>query len=282
MKYQSTWITPDLARKAIENGRGRGIKIAIIDSGVESSHPELRHLRLADDIAFEITATGIVERRHGEGCDKYGHGTAVAFTIQRIAPEAQLGSFRVLDENLGSRYPIIEEGVRIALDRGYHVINCSFGSDADLSRVCSCCQRPAVAHFKSWIDLAYRHGVHVVTACNNGDFRSPEWPGYFPSAIAVNMAKTDANDLFFRWDVPPYGDFAQHLVEFAARGVDLEVPWNHGGKGTRTGSSFAAPHVAGILARLLSEYPNLKPPVAKALLQEIATPWESRYVGPNY
>jgi subtilisin family serine protease len=266
MRHRSAWITPEVAENAIRAGCGRGIKIAIVDSGVEFSHPALHHLRLLDDIAFEVTASGIVERRAGAGVDKYGHGTAVAFVINRIAPEAQLGSFRVLDENLGSEYVIIEEAVRIAIDRGYHIINCSFGSTAKLD---------TIGHFKPWIDLSYRHGVHVVTACSNVDFRMAEWPGYFPTAVVVNMAKTDSEDVFFRWDVPPQGDFAQHLVEFAARGVDVEVPWYEGQTRKETGSSFAAPHVAGVLARLLSQYPNLKPPVAKALLQEIAVPWEA-------
>jgi subtilisin family serine protease len=263
---RSVWITPEQARDAIEVGRGRGIKIAIVDSGVELSHPALRYLRLVDDIAFEKTESGIVERTIGTGVDKYGHGTAVAFAIRRVAPEAQLGSFRVLDENLASKYVIIEEAVRVAIDRGYHIINCSFGSKADFA---------TIEHFKPWIDLSYRYGIHVVTACNNSDFRSPEWPGYFPTAVVVNMAKTDSDDIFFRWDVPPQGDLAQHLVEFAARGVNVDLPWNGGQFSRKTGSSFAAPHVTGVLARLLSHYPRLKPPVAKALLQEIAMPWES-------
>jgi subtilisin family serine protease len=272
MRHRSVWITPEEGENAIRTGRGRGIKIAIIDSGVELSHPSLRHVRLLDDVAFEKTASGIVERAVGAGVDKYGHGTAIAFVINRIAPEAQLGSFRVLDENNGTKYIILDEAVRVAIDRGYHIINCSFGSDATLE---------AIKYFKPWIDLSYRHGIHVVAACNNFDFRSAEWPGYFPTAIVVNMAKTESDDVFFRWDVPPQGDFGQHLVEFAARGVDVELPWNHGQTVTRTGSSFAAPHVAALLARLLSIYPSLKPPVAKALLQEIALPWQPDYGGPN-
>jgi subtilisin family serine protease len=264
MKHRTTWITPEEARAAIDRGRGGGIKIAIVDSGIELSHPQLRHLRLVDDIAFVITGNGIVERTAGTGIDKYGHGTAVAFVIHETAPEAQLGSFRVLDQNLDSKYVIIEEAVRLAIDRGYHVINCSFGSAADLT---------SIGHFKPWIDLSYRYGVHLVAACNNFDFRSPEWPGYFPTVIAVNKAKIEHEDFFFRWDVPPHGGFAQHLVEFAARGVDMDVPWNLGRMVRRTGSSFAAPYLAAVLARLLSQYPNLKPPVAKALLQEVALPW---------
>jgi subtilisin family serine protease len=271
MSDYSTWITPDQAREAIRAGSGRGIKIAVIDSGIELSHPALRHARLVDDIAFEESKIGIVTRSPNWGIDKFGHGTAVATTIFRIAPGAQLGSFRVLDENLSSKYTIIKEAARLAIDRGYHILNCSIGSQANMENI---------KHFKPWIDLAYRHGVHVISACNNECFRDPEWPGNFPSVITVNMAKMSSDELLFRWDMPNE-DFARHLVEFAARGVDIELPWKDGRVGTKSGSSFAAPHVAGLLARLLSEYPRLKPPVAKALLQEIAMPWEPEHRAPN-
>jgi subtilisin family serine protease len=267
----STWITPDQAREAIRTGSGRGIKIAVIDSGIELSHPSLRHARLVDDIAFQESEVGVVRRSPNWGIDKFGHGTAVAAAIYRVAPEAQLGSFRVLDENLSSKYVIIKEAARLAVDRGYHILNCSIGSQANMENI---------KHFKPWIDLAYRHGVHVVSACNNQWFRDPEWPGHFPSVITVNMAKIAGDNLLFRWDIPG-DDFARHLVEFAARGVDVELPWKDGRMVIRSGSSFAAPHVAGLLARLLSVYPRLKPPVAKALLQEIASPWEPEHSGPN-
>ena len=59
--------------------------------------------------------------------DLFGHGTAIAAIIRRIAPEAEIGSFRVLGESLDSRTVIIREGVRQAIERGYHVLNCSFG-----------------------------------------------------------------------------------------------------------------------------------------------------------
>jgi subtilisin family serine protease len=266
MRHRSAWITPEEAEEAVRAGRGRGVKIAIIDSGIELSHPALGHLRLVDDIAFEISNAGTVSTRAGGGIDNFGHGTAIAAIVKRTAPEAQLGSFRVLDTKNLTKYIMIEKAARLALDLGYHIINCSFGSPADLS---------TIGHFKRWIDLSYRYGVHVVAACNNYDFRSAEWPGYFPSVITVDMTKGETDDVFFRWDIPPSGDFAQHLVEFAARGVDLDLPWKGGGSNKATGSSFAAPHVSGILARLLSRFPRLKPPIAKALLQEIALPWQN-------
>jgi len=274
MTHHSTWITPRQAREALETGTGRGIKIAIIDSGIELSHPKLRHMRLVDDLAFELSNAGIVTRAPGWGIDVFGHGTAIATVIRRVAPEAEIGSFRVLNENLGSKFQIIKEAARLAIERGYHIVSCSIGSRASMDQI------ERIAHFKPWIDAAYRRGVHIVSACNNSDFRDPEWPGYFTSVITVNMAKTDRGDLFFRWDVQG-GDYSQHLVEFAARGVEVEVGWKEGVTKKETGSSFAAPHGAGMLARLLSVYPGLKPPVAKALLQEAALPWTPAIMGPN-
>ena len=272
MNHRSTWITPEEAAEALKTGRGRGVKIAVIDSGIELSHPALAGLRLTDDLAFDLTPEGVVKRIPGDGTDVFGHGTAVAHCIRRIAPEAQIGSFRVLNATLGSKFQIIREAASLAVEMGYHVLNCSFGSRADLSRI---------EHFKPWVDLAYRRGVHIVSACDNTDFRSSEWPGHFPSVVTVNMAKTESDGLFFRWDEPE-GDVSRHLVEFAARGVDLNVPWRRGKWTVQSGSSFAAPHVSGLLARLLSRHPSLKPPVAKALLQEIAEPWQSSMRGPNH
>jgi subtilisin family serine protease len=266
-----TWINPAEAKAALDRGTGRGIKIAVIDSGIELSHPALRHLRLIDDVAFELNEQGMVSSVPGWGIDAYGHGTAVASVILQAAPEAQLGNFRVLDSRLGSKFEIIDEAARIAIERGYHIINCSFGSSASLN---------AIGHYKSWIDYAYKQGVHVVSACSNSDFREPELPGFFPSVITVNMARTLAKNFFLRWDVTRGGK-VQHLVEFAARGVDLEIPWKNHRVVRNSGSSFAAPHVTGLLACLLSVYPGIKPPVAKALLQEIAETWTPELKAPN-
>src|SRR5687767_4276219 len=96
-------LSLDRAREGIEQGTGAGVRIAIIDSGIETSHPQLGGMRLEDDIA--VTSDGLrLEVVPGEGKDLYGHGTAIASVIRRIAPEATLGSFRVLNERLGGRH----------------------------------------------------------------------------------------------------------------------------------------------------------------------------------
>jgi len=70
----------------------------------------LAGLELLDDL--HVIESGVqIEVKPGDGSDIYGHGTAVAAVIHRIAPDAELGSIRVLGENLQSRTVIIREGV---------------------------------------------------------------------------------------------------------------------------------------------------------------------------
>jgi subtilisin len=255
-------IDIEQARAALREGTGKGVSVAIIDSGIEIDHPDLPGIRLRDDI--EVVDAGVqVEVHEGAGADVYGHGTAVAATIRRIAPEAEIGSFRVLSEDLGSRTVIIREGVRQAMDRGYKVLNCSFG----------CGLQEHIFQYKDWIDESYLKGIHVVAACNNLDFTKPEWPGYFPSVVTVNMAKlSDETALYYK---------PGHLVEFAARGVNVTLPWNHHTRKEVTGSSFAAPVVAALLARLLSVMPDLAPLEAKSVLHRLAAPWTAEMAAPN-
>ncbi len=271
MSHLSQYPAHAAALEALETGRGRGIKVAVIDSGVELSHPMLRGLRLIDDIAFSPGPKGAARPSSGRGIDVHGHGTAVAWLVREAAPEAQLGSFRVFDSGLSSRFSLIEAAALLAIERGYNILNCSFGTIAKIE---------SLERFKSWVDQAYRRGAHVVCPCNNFFFREPEWPGSFPTVITVNMAATAEGDLFFRPD--PEGEGRRgHLVEFAARGVDLEVPWKNGTVVRKTGSSFAAARASGMLARFLSRHPGVKPPVAKSLLQEIASPWHDGLAASN-
>jgi subtilisin family serine protease len=250
----NNWLTLEQARSHLDSGRGRGIKIAVLDSGIDLTHPWLEGLTLEDDLAVLDTGSQL-SVVPGEGRDVFGHGTAIAHILRELAPEARIGSFRVLGEQLRSRTLIIREGVRQALERGYHILNCSFG----------CSREDHVLFYKDWIDEAYLRGRHVVAACNNHDFSKREWPGHFPTVITVHFTPCERPDaLFVRMG---------QMVEFAARGEDIEVAWLGGGRKKVTGSSFAAPHAAGLLARLLSQTPTLSPLQAKALLQQIAEPW---------
>lgn len=255
--HQRPWIAPDEARAAIRQGDGKGVRIAVIDSGIEADHPQLRKMRLRDSIGV-VEEDGRIEMRSGEGVDVYGHGTAVASVIHSVAPEAEIGSFRVLDARNLSRTAIIQAGIYEAFRRGYDILNCSFG--------CKGLPKFVMPH-KQWIDEAYVRGVHVVAACNNIDPREPEWPAHFPSVVGVGIASSEDG-------IEPGSAGFVHLpgelVEFAAHGQNVEVAWTGQSTRVETGSSFAAPAVAGIIARLLSIKPGLPPAHILDLLPRIA------------
>ncbi|MCB1077155.1 MAG: S8 family serine peptidase [Verrucomicrobiae bacterium] len=247
----SAWPSPDQALAALREGSGEGIRIAVIDSGVDFSHPALATAHRGDDIAVSTDGIRLIIKENS-GEDVFGHGTAVAGTIHHVAPHAEIGSFRALDGDNRSRSFIIAECARQAIQRGYHIINCSFGCRG-LAR--------HVMEYKDWTDAAYVAGIHVVAAGSNLSDTIREWPAHFPSVIGVGMADCGENELRCRPD---------RLVCFAAKGERVRVPWLDGGWRVETGSSFAAPRVTGFLARLLSQYPSLRPDLAKALLRAVA------------
>jgi subtilisin family serine protease len=258
----NSWIGLEEAERAIAEGDGNGVPVAVIDSGIEVTHPQLAGISLVDDLAI-VPVGPKLRVMQGDGKDVFGHGTAVAGIILALAPRCRLGSIRVLGSNNTSKTEIIRRAAQEALERGYKILNCSFG----------CALQSQVLMYKSWVDEAYLKGVHITAACNNDDFRKPEWPAYFPSVISVNMAVTeDALQFYYRTGT---------LVEFVAKGVNVKVPWSDGKEKLVTGSSFAAPRLAGLLARLLSVYPDLSPLQAKAILHRIAKPWQPQLTADN-
>lgn len=240
------WINPDEARCSIAGGKGAGVRVAILDSGVEIGHPAFSGRQLSDD--FAVTLDSFDE---GQGVDIYGHGTALASIIWQLAPEAEIGSFRVLGANLAARSALVARAAERAISLGYQILNCSF----------ACGVTGHLAMYKSWTDHAALEGVHVVAA--SGSRVSPEWPAHLSSVLGVDC-EVNSNELL--------GHRTGGLVEFVAPGAEIDVAWKGGGRRLMTGSSFAAAHVTGLLARLLSQHPIRDPHLIKALLRRLAKP----------
>lgn len=224
----TAWLTPEETAEAVRSGDGAGVRIALLDSGVEIGHPEFSGRSLRDDWVMEG------ERWiPGEGKDVYGHGTALASILWKLAPAAEVGSFRVLGPHLSARSVLVARAAERAVALGYDVINCSF----------TCGLPGHLPLYKSWTDRAARQAVTVVAASGSPEEQRPEWPAHLGTVLGVDCGPGPDSGLCLRDGSP---------VEFLAPGAEVDVAWNQGGRRLMTGSSFAAAHLSGLVARILS------------------------------
>jgi subtilisin len=227
---------------------GAGVKVAVVDSGVDSDHPAVGpvegYVALSRGPDREIVADTALHE------DVFGHGTACAGIIRALAPECELYSVRVLGGALIGSGDVFAAGLRWALENGMHVCNLSLGTT----------RTDFYAALHELADLAYFRNTILVAAANN--MPEPSFPSVYSSVIAVGSHREPDEELCFYNPEPP--------VEFGARGIDVRVPWRGGTWITATGNSFAAPHVTGLVARMLSKHPDLAPFHVKAILRALA------------
>lgn len=229
---------------------GKGIKVAVIDSGIDATHP---------GIPGGVQGYVAIEEHPTEGFlyhtdpheDITGHGTACASIIRALAPDCELYSVRVLGKWSMGRGAVFLAGVRWAIEHGMQVCNLSLGTT----------KKDFYSTLHELADLAYFRRVLLVTAANN--LPVPSFPSMYASVISV-AAHEGKDPLCFYYNPKP-------PVEFGAPGIDVKVAWQNHQWMTVTGNSFAAPHITGILARILAVYPDLTPFQAKALLYALAS-----------
>jgi len=235
---------------AWEEATGRGVRVAVIDSGIEADHEDLGG---CVDVAGGVEIVGedgdakIVTGPHE---DVFGHGTACAGIIHSIAPEATITSVRVLGPRLGSTSIQFLRALEWTVDQGFDVVNLSLGTK----------KREWALDFHEVCDRAYFEGIMLVTAANN--IMQPSYPSVYASvtSVACNLAK-DAQRYHYNPDPP---------TEFLARGIDVDVAWRGGGRSSGTGNSYAAPHISGIVALIRSKHPDLLPFQVKSVLYALA------------
>jgi subtilisin family serine protease len=237
----------DVRDWAFGGATGAGIKVAVVDSGVDAGHPRVGGI--AGAVAFELdpdAELGYVERE-GAHEDLVGHGTACAAIIRAIAPEVEIHSVRVLGANLKGRGALLHAGVAWSVDHGMHVANLSLSSKSDTM----------FGPLHEVADEAYFSGTVLVCAANN--LPGPTYPSQYASVVSV-AARPGGEEMALAYNAHP-------PVEFGARGIDVDVAWAAHGSITATGNSFAAPHVTGMVALMRSKHPWLTPLQVKAVLQ---------------
>ncbi len=227
---------------------GRGVKVAVIDSGVDAGHPALGG-QVEGYVAVTEGPDGLVYDTEPHE-DVFGHGNACAGIIRTLAPECEIYSVRVLGPTLSGRGSVFAAGLRWAIENGMHVCNLSLSTP----------KRDFYAVLHELADQAYFRNVMLVASANN--MPGASYPATYASVFSV--ASHDIADpyLFYYNPEPP--------VEFGAYGIDVRTAWSSGTWQTVTGNSFATPHIAGIVAKILGKHPNLTIFQMKAVLRALA------------
>lgn len=238
-------ITPEWAWG---DSTGQGVRVAVVDSGVEHDHPALGK-SVCGGVIVEYDSKGRNDFRikpDEKPADVSGHGTACAGIIHSIAPEAEIYSVRVLGRNMGGRAIQFAAGLDWAIENNMQVVNMSLSTSLE----------EFFGLFHDLADQAYFKNMILVCAVNN--VPEPSYPSLFSSVISVAAHEGKDPFTYYYNTKPP--------VEFGAPGIDIEVAWNRGQYLTCTGNSFAAPHIAGITALIRSKHPELTPFQVKTVL----------------
>jgi subtilisin family serine protease len=230
-------------------GDGAGITVAVIDSGVEGTHPALGGA-LRESVRVEVDGedTTVVE---DDAVDLVGHGTACAGIVHELAPAASLVSVRVLGSDNRGKGLAFAAGLDWAIARGASVVNLSLSSRSEAM----------YATLHDLADRAYFANCLLVCAANNVAIAS--YPSLFAAVVSVAAHDVRDAETWFYNPRPP--------VEFGAYGLDVEVAWRDGSRIVATGNSFAAPHIAGLAARIRAAHPGATPFEVKTILAATAT-----------
>ncbi|MBW4594824.1 MAG: S8 family peptidase [Brasilonema angustatum HA4187-MV1] len=256
---------------------GKGVVVAVLDTGVDFNHDDLKDNIWTNpkEIAGngkDDDGDGLVDDVHGwnfvdnnnDVSDKFGHGTHVSgtiagekndFGVTGIAYDAKIMPVKVLGDDGSGSYTSISNGIHYAVDHGANVINLSLGggsSDSTLEKA---------------IEYASTKGVIVVMAAGNDGGLQPGYPARYADKSGIAVGAVDKNNQM--------ADFSNKagvnpLTYVTAPGVNVysTIPGNK--YASYSGTSMAAPHVAGVVALMLSANHNLTDAQVRQIVAETA------------
>ena len=262
--------------------QGAGVVVAVIDSGVRVDHPDLRSNLWVNRAERpgnkrDDDGNGYVDDVHGVNLsgrgastdlrDNVGHGTHVAGTIAAaangkgvigVAYRAKVMTVKIIGERGKGSTPEMAKGIRYAVANGARIINLSLETPTDDKRV------------RAAIKAAQAADVLIVCSAGNTGTdidRRPLFPVAIPAPNLVGVGATaPANGLA----LTKFSNYGSLTVPVAAPGEGVVSTARDGGYETRSGTSMAAPHVAGVAALMASANPRLSAAELRALLLERA------------
>jgi subtilisin len=238
------------APAAWAKSRGAGVKVVVIDTGLDMTHP---------DLAGNIKGGWNAIAKSDNFNDDHGHGTHCGGNIAAldneigivgVAPKADLYGVKVLDANGSGTFDDVIAGMQWAIDNHMEIASMSLGADQGNQALAD-----MVAAMK-------KGGVTLIAAAGNSG-GAVGFPGGYPEAIAV--AAMDQNDLL--------ADFSSRGPQVAviAPGVDVYSLSKNGGYETMSGTSMATPHVAGLAVLYVSTHKGATPDQVRAALSAAST-----------
>lgn len=240
--YSKQWFLPHIgAERAWDAGRGNtGVVVAVVDTGVDASHPDLSG-RVLQGYDFVYGSP--------DALDVYGHGTHVAGIIAAsgdngagvagLAWNVRLLPVKVLDNNGNGNYSDLIAGIRYAADNGAAVINMSLGGGARSQAL------------QEAVDYARAKGCSVVAAAGNNASGSLSYPAACNGVISVGATdEMDRRASFSNWG---------NGLDLVAPGKSIYSDYPGGRYTSMSGTSMATPEVSGAFALLRSYKPGLSP-----------------------
>ncbi|WP_369201817.1 type VII secretion-associated serine protease mycosin [Streptomyces sp. PU-14G] len=258
------------AKAAWKTTKGQGVTVAVLDTGVDADHPDLRKnvLKGKDLVGMGASRGDRAWARHGTAMAGiiagHGHGKGGEDGILGIAPEAHVLPVRVLLEDQDpqrakardERGTALAEGIRWATDHGADVINLSLGDDSDSAH--------PDPHEDAAVRYALRKGVVVVASAGNGgeDGDHVSYPAAYPGVIAVAAVDRKGARASFstrRW-----------YATVAAPGKDILIADPDRTYYQGWGTSAAAAFTSGAVALVRAAHPDLSPAQIKELIADTA------------
>lgn len=261
------WGTPGVdidiqeAWKFTKGDREHGPIVAIIDSGVDTDHPDLKENLWVNEgeipgDGIDNDGNGVVDDVHGYNAfhdnsdlsDGKVHGTHVAGTvgavgnngigITGVAQEARLMTVKIFGDTGHTNQATVLRGLAYADRMGARITTNSWGGIYSQAMELAYAQSPA---------------LHIASAGNSGrdNDEEPHFPGSYPIENMIAVAASDNKD-----KIGSFSSFGDHTVHLAAPGVNIYSTLPGGRYKSFSGTSMACPHVGGVAALILTQYPE--------------------------
>ena len=231
---------------------GKGIRVAVIDTGIDYKHPDLAaNYRGGYDFVNGDT----------DPMDDNGHGTHVAgivaavdnddIIIVGVAPEAEIYALKALNNQSNGQISDINAAIDWAIEHDMDIISMSLGGSGDFTSLHRICQK------------AHDEGIVLVAAAGNEHGGNVSYPAAYYSVIAVSAMEKNGS-------IAEFSNTGSE-IELAAPGVSILSTYLEDGYASIAGTSMATPHVSGVVALLLSADDTLEPDEVRAILSATAT-----------